>query len=243
MRNTVAPVKNVAALQLAFEALSTRDPGVPGMGLVHGNTGAGKTTAIAWLVNRTRGVYVRATSGWTPTSMLAKVMSELGSAPFQRRADMLDWVAQTLLEAQRPLFVDEADYLTGSAHKPMLESLRDIADLSGVPVVLIGMKGIEKRLVANPQLARRISHWVEFLPSDLEDARILASAVCEVELDDELLARLHAEAKGSVGLMVVGLSRIESLAKANGWKRVSGEQWGDRKLFIGGAPRAVEGGR
>ena len=75
MRNKLAPTKNVAALQAAYEALATRDLGVPGMGLVHGYTGAGKTTAISWLVNRAKGVYVRATSGWTPASMLAKVMS------------------------------------------------------------------------------------------------------------------------------------------------------------------------
>ena len=234
MRNKLAPTKNVAALQLAFESLASRDQGVPGMGLVHGYTGAGKTTAVTWLVNRTHGVYVRATSGWTPSSMLAKVMSELGAAPMQKRADMLDWIAARLTETQRPLFVDEADYLVGN--KSMLESLRDVHDLAGVPVVLIGMRGIEKRLTSNAQLSRRISHWVEFLPSDLDDARTVSAAVCEVELDDELLTALHAEAKGSIGLMVVGLSRIESLAKANGWTTVTAAQWGDRKLFMGNRP-------
>src|SRR5205814_2280949 len=124
-----------------------------------------------WMVNKTRGVYARATSGWTPTSMLAKVMQELNAAPMQRRAAMLDFITQQLAAQQRPLFVDEADYLLRD--QAMLESLRDIHDLSGVPVVLIGMADIEKRLVHNKQLARRISHWVEFLPSDLEDARTL----------------------------------------------------------------------
>lgn len=241
MRNELALTKNVAALQVAFESLATRDLGVPGMGLVHGYTGAGKTTAITRLVNRTNGVYVRATSGWTPTSMLAKIMSELGSAPLQRRADMLDWIQNELMATQRPLFVDEADYLVGASHKPMLESLRDLHDLASVPVVLIGMQGIEKRLIPNKQLTRRISHWVEFMPSDLEDAATLAATVCEVGIDEELLQRLHTEAKGSVGLMVVGLSRVESLAKANGWRKVTAAQWGDRKLFMGGAPRGAEG--
>lgn len=242
MRNTLAPIKNVAALQVAFETLASRDMGVPGMGLVHGYTGAGKTTAITWMVNQTRGVYVRATSGWTPSSMLAKIMSELGAEPMARRAAMLDWIAEHLTSTQRPLFVDEADYLTGAAHKPMLESLRDIHDLSGVPVLLVGMEGIDKRLVTNKQLARRISAWVEFLPSDMDDARVLAKTACEVAIDEELLRRLRAEAKGSIGLMVVGLSRIEALAKANRWAEVTADQWGERKLFMGGAPR-VEGGR
>jgi DNA transposition AAA+ family ATPase len=240
MRNTVAPTKNVAALQVAYEALSTRDIGVPGMGLVYGYTGAGKTTAITRLVNQTQGVYVRATSGWTPASMLAKVMDELEAAPMQRRAAMLDYIANALAERQRPLFVDEADYLLRDV--AMLESLRDVHDLSGMPVVLIGMEGIQKRIAGHPQraqLARRISHWVEFLPSDLEDAKTLAAAVCEVALDDELLGALHAQAKGSIGLMVVGLARIEALAKANGWKKVSADAWGNRKLFLGNRPEAA----
>lgn len=238
MRTKLAPTKNVASLQIAFEGLATRDRSVPGMGLVYGYTGAGKTTAITALVNRTRGIYVRATSMWTPTTMLRTVMRELQADPLHRKQDMLDYVTEQMTSTQRPLFVDEADYLLKDGE--MLECLRDAHDMSGSPVVLIGMANIEKRLVHKQQLARRISHWVKFLPSDLDDARTLATTVCEVDIDDELLTRLHAEAKGSIGNMVVGMARIEALAKANGWKAVSGETWGDRQLFIGGAPR-VEG--
>lgn len=237
MRSKLAITKNVAALQVAFEALVSRDVGIPGMGLVHGYTGAGKTTAITWLVNRTRGVYVRATSGWTPASMLGRIMVELGAEPLHKRASMLDFIAAQLAQQQRPLFVDECDYLL--RHAAMLDGLRDIHDLSGAPVVMVGMQGIDRRLVHKPQLSRRISHWVEFLPSDLEDARTLADTVCEVQLDDDLVARIHAEAKGSIGLMSVGMSRVEALAKANSWKLMTDAHWGDRKLFLGTPTKPV----
>lgn len=236
MRNKLAITKSVGALQLAYEALEGRDIGIPGMALVHGYTGAGKTTAIAWMVNRTRGVYVRAMRTWTPSTMLGRIMTELGAAPMSRNAAMVDHIVGQLTEQQRPLFVDEADYLVKSGD--MIETLRDIHDLSSVPVVMVGMEGIERRLVSRPQLARRISHWVEFLRSDLADARTVTDAVCEVAVDDELLQRLHADSNGSVGLMVVGLARVEALAKANGWATITAAQWGDRKLFIGGAPRS-----
>lgn len=231
MRNNLAITKSVAALQVAYEELAGRSAGIPGMALVHGYTGAGKTTAITWLVNRTEGVYVRAMRTWTPNTMLRKIMAELQAAGMGRNADMVDHIVTALQESNRPLFVDEADYLLKDGD--MIETLRDIHDLSGVPVVMVGMEGIERRLNARPQLARRISHWVEFLRSDLADARDIARATCEVQVDDELLHRLHQEAGGSVGLMVVGLARIEQLAKANGWTSVDAEQWGARKLFIG----------
>lgn len=237
MRNKLAITKSVGALQLAYEALEGRDYGIPGMALVHGYTGAGKTTAITWLVNRTDGVYVRAMRTWTPNTMLARIVNELQGLPLGRNAAMVDHIVSRLQETQRPLFVDEADYLVASSQ--MIETLRDIHDLSGVPVVMVGMEGIERRLATRPQLARRISHWVEFLRSDLDDARAITNAVCEVAVDDELLQRIHADTKGSVGLMVVGLARVEALAKANGWASVTAAQWGDRKLFIGNAPARV----
>lgn len=235
MRNRLAITKNVAALQLAYEALASRDNGVPGMGLVHGYTGAGKTTSVTALINKTRGVYVRAAATWTSSAMLGRIMVELGAEPLARGgAAMVDHIVNALAAEQRPLFVDEADYLVKDLK--MLETLRDIHDLSGMPVVLIGMEGIERRLVHRQQLARRISQWVEFNPSDLEDARTLADTVCEVKIEQDLLEALHTEAKGSVGLMVVGLARIEALAKGNGWKTVDADQWGQRKLFLG-APK------
>ena len=60
---------------------------------------------------------------------------------------------------------------------------------------------------------------------------------------DELLSNLHAQAQGSIGLITVALARIEQLGKANGWKTVTADLWGDRKLFIGGAPRTDAGAR
>lgn len=239
MRNKLAHVKNVAALQTAFEVLDTRDAGIPGMGLVHGFTGSGKTTAISWLVNRTRGVYARAFGTWTPHSMLAAIMHELGAEPLHRSAYMLKYIADALAVQARPLFIDEANYFAGDTK--ILDTLRDIHDVSNAPVILIGHEGTEKRLVHRAQLARRISQWVEFKPLDLEDAAVLASTVCEIELAPDLLAELHSHTKGSIGLMTVGLARIESLAKAQGWTTLDAGTWNGRQFFLGNAPKASRG--
>lgn len=237
MKHEMAIVKNVVRLRDAYDTLANRDTGIPGMGLVHGNTGFGKTTAIAYLVNQVNGVYVRAAATWTPNAMLGVIMRELGAQPMHNGgAAMVDYIVQQLALEGRPLFVDEADYLFSYSAK-MIETLRDVHDLSGSPVILVGMEGIERRIVHRKQLARRISQWVEFLASDLEDARILADTVCEVQIADDLLEHMHADAKGSVGLMVVGMSRIESLAKTNGWRKVDLEKWGNRQLFLSRAPR------
>lgn len=239
MRNKMAIVKNVLNLRAAYNALAERDHGVEGMGLVYGFTGAGKTTAISWMVNQVNGVYVRALRAWTLNTMLGALMIELGAAPLQRgSAPMVYHIVKRLVESGRPLFIDELDYLIGNRHElAMLESLRDIHDLSKAPVFLIGMSGTEKRLVHRPQIARRITQPVEFLPADADDARTLTETVCEIEVKDDLLADLHTQAKGSVGLMVNGLSKIEALAKANSWKTIDRDRWGNRQFFLNGAGR------
>lgn len=231
MRSKLAIVKNVVALQSAYRALADRGPGVDGMGLVHGFTGAGKTTAIAWLVNQVDGVFVRANAIWTPRAMLGKIMTELGAAPLGRCDPMLDFIIEKLTLSGRPLFVDESDYLAEN-HK-MLESLRDIYDGSQVPVIMIGMNEIAGNLYSkHPQLAERITKWIKFIPADLEDSRILADTVCDVKIADDLLTSLHQAANGSMRLMVGGMARIEALAKTNKWEEVDCAKWNNRPFFL-----------
>lgn len=236
MKHEIAPVKNVTRLGVAFQSLANRDPGVPGIGLVHGFTGAGKTTAVTQLVIRENGVFVRANAVWTPQAMLGAITNELGATPMAKNAAMIAHITERLAMTGRPLFVDEADYLLHNVK--MLEALRDLHDVAGVPVVLIGMEGIEKRIVHREQFARRIQQWVEFRPLDAFDTRTLADAICEVKVADDLLDRLHHHTKGSVGLMTVGLSRIEQYAKSADLDEIDFKRWGaKREFFMGRAPR------
>ena len=66
MRYKTVPVKNITRLSSAGDALMHRSRGLPGMGLIYGETGYGKSTATAWFVNQCDGVYVRAQRVWSP---------------------------------------------------------------------------------------------------------------------------------------------------------------------------------
>lgn len=223
MRSKIVPVSNIARLAEAGDALLNRAPGMPGMGLCYGSSGLGKTTAIAWLATRQHGVFVRARSVWTPTSMLDSVCKELSIASRARVAQTVDAIVDKLAETGRPLFVDEADYVVGQPR--LIDTLRDVHDLSSVPVILIGMAGIDRRISLSPQLAGRMSQWVEFQPSTIADARLLAKDLCEVEVADDLVAALHARAAGSVRLIVVGLAQIEHHARARGASTLALADW------------------
>lgn len=248
MKHKTVSISNVRRLVAAGQALINRAPNEPGMGLIHGPTGAGKSTATAYYVNQCDGVYVRATALWVPSAMLGVIQRELDLHPRGSNAAQIDVIVESLARSNRPLFVDEADYLVDQ--KRMVETLRDLHDLSTVPVILIGMEGLQRKIMAWRQLAGRIAQWVKFAPATLEDAEKLARELCEVEVDRDLVAELHAKAAGSVRLICVGLSRIEHGAKARGLRKMSLAEWGARKLFLGDAAeetrsaivRAIRGG-
>ena len=235
MKRKIAKVKNFVNWTSTLTQLINRDAGIPGLGLIHGFTGAGKTTTVIASVNRFNGIYLRATSVCTPTSQYRTLLRQLGIAPLSSAAKMLDAAVEYLLENPRPIFVDEADYLIKSAK--LLDSWRDLHDLTSVPIVLIGMEGIAGKLVHRKQLSRRISQWLEFQPCDLADARLLTETCCEIEIHDDLLAHLHKQAKGSIGQMVVGLSRLESHARTHRLKSLKLATWqeSNKKLFLGRA--------
>jgi DNA transposition AAA+ family ATPase len=239
MKYKIAPVKNIERLSAAYDALENAAIGVPRMGLVYGFTGAGKTTAITWLMNQTNAVAVKASPTWSLHSMLSKIMVEIGIDPLRRASDMEDVIIRTMQRDLRPLFVDEADAFTdpqvrGDRSYAILETLRSIHDLSKMPVLLIGMDGIERRLASRHQLMRRISQWIKFEKADTDDARILADTVCEVQVEDDLLTKLLETSNGSVGLMIVGLARIERAAKANDMNRIGLDIWGSRPFNLRG---------
>ncbi len=234
MRYSIAPVKNIVALGEAADALVQRAAGVPGMGLVWGPTGYGKTTGAAWLRNKCDGIYVRALALWTPASMLDAIARELGGAFRGSCARTIDWICERLELRPRPVLVDEADYVLRTGR--LVDTLRDLHDQTSSPVIMFGMPGIQRQLVRWPQVTGRILHAIEFSPCDVEDARVLARALCEVEVEDGLLARLQREAKGSARLIVVGLARVETFARTRGMRSIGTEQWGRRELFFGEAP-------
>ncbi len=247
MKFKTLPVKNVSRLNEAGQALIERDLGMPGMGLIWGPTGYGKTTAATWFINQCHGVYIRAMRLWSPKTMLTALARELDlDVKGRNNGEMVEMIIQRLAESNRPLFIDEADYVVES--KRLTDTLRDIHDLSTVPVILIGMHGIEKRIRGNEQFTGRIAQWVPFEGLDMDDAKLLTK-MAEVEIGTDLLKKLHTAASpktrqgvespgAEVRRLVVGLGKIEQYARSRGLKKITASDWPEGKdFFLGQAVR------
>ena len=124
--------------------------------------------------------------------------------------DMLEDITNQLSINNRPLFIDEANYLM--RFPELRDTIMDIHDLSTMPVILVGMLGIERDIRASAKLENRFLIDVQFQPLDMDDARMLTDMMCEVSVSDDLLADLHKFAKGNTRRIATGLYRIEQIA-------------------------------
>jgi DNA transposition AAA+ family ATPase len=239
MRKVLAKVKNLVELNKAFQTLGDQSTSEPHMGLIHGFAGAGKTKSITWLLNQLptyseyRGVAVSAQAVWTVSAMLKELLHNVGVEPVHSNVKNMSMLCKQVEEDKCALFVDEADYLFDGRDKRMLETLRDVHDKTGMPVVLVGMDGIERKLNNLRQLDRRVTQRVRFGAIDLNDAKLLAATCCEVLVEDDLIERVYHWAKGSIAMATVGLTEIERQAKLQNLQSIDSDFWGEKSFRRG----------
>lgn len=223
MKKRVVPVKNVTRTETLFHNLNSRSQVVPGIGLVYGLTGFGKTTTMTWLFNQdgVNAIYIRCYATDTPSSVLERIVRELGMVPRYPMQRMVDDVIERMRAEELTLFVDECDYVVGSNR--IMDSFRDIYDGTDQPVILIGMDQIAKRISQRKQLFNRISDWIEFQPADLADVGMFADHLLEADilLEEDLLNAICKRAHGEVRRILTALEKVESLAMANDMAVVS----------------------
>ena len=218
MKKVFARTSNVERFILAMSRLQNRQEGIPGMALVYGEPGLGKTKTALWWIAQNDGVFIRTKKLMTGRWLLEEIVAELGEAPMRRISDLFRQAQEQLLEHPRTIFVDEADYLSHDAR--VLETLRDLHDITGSPIVLIGMDQADKKLARYKHLYDRFSEIVHFKSLTEQDIRMIADQLCEVALSDDAISYI-AEQANRFRKIVVWLYRAEAIAKANSLKVVS----------------------
>ena len=199
-----------------------RQKTIPGMMLVFGEPGTGKTkTALWWKIQNGNGEnripYIRATRVMTPRSLLEQIVYELGETPLWKTSQILQQIKEHLLSNPRPIIVDEVDYLCRDA---FIEVLRDIHDLTDVPIIMLGMAEADKKIMRYRHLYDRISVIVPFKLLDIDDVRALAKQMLEVTLEEDLLKHITEQSRGKLRRIVTLFYRAERVAKANKVKKL-----------------------
>lgn len=210
------------------------------MAVLYGPTGTGKTTVATMLSNgQFKAIYVRANATWTPNAMFKAIIDELGGRRRNCASDNFDEAVKLLQSYRRALLIDEAEYVTQFGAEG-LDYVRDLHDVSKVPIILVGMSergslSINKQIESRDRLAqikRRVGYWKEFSPLDWEDAQLVCRELCEVTVKEDLLENVYTRTGGRIGAFTVGLTKVEEYAKSNRMSEIALKDWSG-PLYLG----------
>jgi len=212
---------NVMSFLTGFSAVETRGAMESCFMLVSGKAGLGKTsTARWWALNpQVNAIYIRAAARITSHWMIAEIVRELGEAPDRRMEYCFAQAVKQVALARRPLIIDEAEHCL--TDPTVLESVRDISDLTEVPVILIGYEQIKSKLKKYEQLSSRVSAVVDFRPLSIEDVQTCCKDLSDIAIAPDLCAAIHRESQGRPRLILEGIANAERHAKRNSLHEVS----------------------
>lgn len=233
--NTIVPLTNVGLLATAVENVMNRPPELPGVAVMYGFSGLGKSLAAAYTANLHRAYYLQCRESFTRKAFVQAMLREMGITPMKTLNEMIDQVAEQLSRSGRPLIIDDVQYVI---EKSAANIITDLYEASQGTLVLIGEEHVptamSKRL---ERLHNRVLEWVPAQEATLDDVRLLAEkSYPDIEIAGDLLETVNRRVKGCLRRVAVNLYQIHSEALANGWGCVDLATWGDRDIHTGQAP-------
>lgn len=230
-----APLANVALTLGALSGAMRRPSHLPGLVVLYGPSGLGKSTAATVAATQLRAYYIQAKSSWTRKAVYQSILKCMGIVPAKTIYEMEEQVTGQLAASGRPLIVDEADHLVA---KGSIEIVRDIYEGSNAAILLIGEENLPSSLTRWERIHNRVLEWVPAQYADMDDARALRDLYCDkAAVADDLLDLIHKTSKGVVRRMVVNLERVQQAALTAGKKDIDLAAWGNQSLYTGEAPK------
>lgn len=231
---SVAPTSNIGLIHTTMEALTERSAGLPGIGTFYGPSGLGKSFGTSYASHPAgfNGIYVCCRSIETKKSFAELICKSIGIQARGNVPAIFDEIVQVLVASNRPLIVDEVDYIVDSR---TLEFIRDLHDASGAAVLLIGEEHLPAKLKKHERFDNRVLVWqpaVRCTPADFD--HLAKQYVGDIEIAPELKKRVLNETNGITRRVVVNLENIKRWCDRQGTKVAPADAQVD--LYTGTAP-------
>lgn len=238
MRKGFVPTENYRRLAEVQRQVERRGAAEAGLVIVKGPYGVGKSEIVErWAVD-SGAVFVRCKETWTKRALLDELASRLGLDTRGRNSEVQARVIGRLAVDMMTMVFDEADFLIRST-PALLEVIRDITDLTGVPCFLVGMEQFGAKLARYGHIASRVARVIDFQPLSPADVKNAVEKLCEVPVAPEVLSQLHAQSQGRMRLVLNAISTLEQWAQANGWKRIEAEHVKGKAICVEFKPGAA----
>lgn len=227
-----APLRNVQLFTQLMDKLVHRPRHLPGLGVFYGFSGYGKTHSAVWAANRQNAYYIEAGASWNATQLVDAIYHELTATVMRGSvAAKVGEIVNLLASDTRPLIIDEADHLV---KKSVIDIVREIADRTWMPVILIGEEALPQKLTVFERTHNRVLDFQAAQPCNIEDARQLAKLyVPALQLDEPLLKHIVSESDGVIRRICINLERVNEFARGEGLTSVTMSLWGERVMFHG----------
>lgn len=213
MKQVFVKTQNVKNFIAVMDKLQNRSQGVPGMALVYGEPGLGKTQTAVWWAVHNNAVFIRSTNLMSGRWLLEELVEELGEVPYYRSADLFKQVIRQLSEEPRPIIVDEIDYLITDSKA--IETLRDIYDKTNNPIIMMGMGLADKKLMRYRHLYDRFSEILKFDAFTQDDVSSIITHMAEVEITEKAKKLIYSETNRFRQIVRL-ISKAEQIAQSNG---------------------------
>ena len=190
------------------------------MALVYGAFGLGKSQTIMWWVTNNDAIYVRCNHNISPRWLLSEIVKELDEVPCYTSQRLFEQIEEKLKYNPKILVVDEIDYLFSNKHT--IETLRDIHDKLGIPVLLVGMELADKKLQKYGHINDRIFAKLKFEKLSKENFREIIETLSEVKFSDNAIKYI-TNRNLQFRQIVKIITKAEQLANTNKLDEISEE--------------------
>lgn len=219
MRDILIDTEATLRFDKAVDSALGSDKGLSGFILAHGQAGRGKSVAAdRYHCTRGTGSYVRVWQNWSQSAFLQRLLFEVRGTNEDmprhngnRCKEMIVRLLKDKLKAKpQVLFIDEADRLKIDR----IEDLRDIHEMTGVPIVLIGEEGLSGLLAERRRIWSRVVHEVEFGAIAAAEVAIYAVQAAGLSIPADLCQKISDKSEGDFRLVRNMMLLLEQAAKA-----------------------------
>ena len=220
MNKTFVKTTNVKNFIGLVENLQNKPKNIPKMGLVYGEPGLGKSQTALWLACKYDAIYLRATNLMTGRWILEELVKELDEIPRFLTSDNFNLVVKKLKQKPQIIFIDEIDYLINNYKT--IETLRDIHDETGCPIIFIGMGLAHRKLERYKHLYDRFSENLKFETFRVNDLSQIINQLSEVAFTTDAIEYIHSK-YNRFRQIVQLINQIETFAKDNNLTEITKE--------------------
>ena len=220
MKKIFVKTQNVKNFIGLVENLISKPKNISKMGLVHGEPGLGKSQTAFWLAYKYDGIYLRASNLMTGRWLLEEIVKELDEIPIFLTSDNFNIVVKKLKQSPRVIFIDEIDYLMNNYKT--IETLRDIHDETGCPIIFIGMGLAHRKLERYEHLYDRFSEILKFETFGVNDLSQIIGQLSEIKFTLESIEYIYTK-YNRFRQIVQLVNQMETFAKDNNLAEITKE--------------------